>query len=219
MFSKKEVKKVSVAIEIIKEGEENTVKPNALYRYDSDPPNMLRIDQDYPSELSNTKRIIDEFECRVAGVSYHMESVTSFIAGTNHKILAIEQPQAKYPHAIAIYGDWIDIEGKHKIEQLGYVPDEDAQNISRIRKQEINTVVEVKLTKIFAPIRDELITGLQYNLAIFGPRIPLFCVEGYGRTSGRKRKKHYWAKNADEAIKLANADNMIVDVASVKEVQ
>lgn len=219
MFFKKEVKKVSIAIEIIKEGEENTVKPNSLYRYDSDPPNMLRIDQDYPSELSNTKRIIEEFECRVAGVSYRMESVTSFIAGTNHKILAIEQPQTKYPHAIAIYGDWTDIEGKHKIEQLGYVPDEDAKEISKIRKQEKDTVLEVKLTTIFASIGDELIAGLQYKLAIWGPRIPLFCVEGYGRKSGRKRKKHYWAKNAEEAIKLANADNMIVDVAAVKEVQ
>jgi hypothetical protein len=210
-------KKINIQFTIIKPGEENDVVPSTLYRYESDPSHMLRINQNYPREFSKTKRIIEEFECHVSGVTHYLENVHSFIAGNNLIIWPFEEPQPKFPHAIAIYGDWTDIDRNHQMKQLGHVPDDDAKAIYEIRQQENNIKLGVHLTTVFLPVYD-LTAGLKFNIAVFGEPIPRFCVEGYSKTSGRKRKKHYWAKDIEEAIKFANADGMIVDIRSVKEI-
>lgn len=48
--------------------------------------------------------------------------------------------------------------------------------------------------------------------------MPFFEMEGYGRDTGRKRRRTYEAKTAEDAILVASTDGTIIDTATVRRV-
>ena len=153
----------------------------------------------------------------MAGVSHREQAVIMYIGGNAKRIELAEEPSDKYPHAIAVYGKWIDQRNEIQKKQLGYLPDQDAKAIARKTKKQKDYLLVAKLAKMFIPVEDKG-PGLRIHVGILAPAIPRFIVHGFGRDTGRKRRKTYIAKDKEEAILKASQDGIIVDVEKTEKV-
>ena len=74
----------------------------------------------------------------IAGMYYYKESVRHFIAGECQALEIKHEPLEKYPHALAVYGTWFEIDDEGALDcqegLLGYVPDWLASQIYKIIK-------------------------------------------------------------------------------------
>jgi len=197
---------------------------DVLFRLTTDPPNVIRIKQEY-NLLSNQNEkkhkldmIEEEWGVEVSGISYRSVNALSFISGKNQRVILTPQPIEKYPHAIAVYGQWLDPQGKIQKEHLGYLPNDYAKQISCIIRGDKSSVLSGKLSKIFIPYKEKQTPGLRIDVAIFQHALPRFEIHGYSKVNGRKRKKTYRAKDMEEAIFKAQKDGIIVDVSKIKKI-
>ena len=72
--------------------------------------------------------IYDEYRpFQVAGVCYHQESFKRFTAGECQSLEVKHEPVEEYPHALAVYGVWVENEADgaddFKEAKIGYIPD------------------------------------------------------------------------------------------------
>lgn len=95
------------------------------FRRSSDPEHVIRIN-DRPSKGLAAK--LKEY-VPVAGVSYRQEAVSAFAQGRNRSLDLRREPSEKFPEAIAVHGSFVDLKGKERTEQLGYVPKDIAKEI------------------------------------------------------------------------------------------
>lgn len=99
-------------------------KKNEEFRLTTDKPNVIRVIQDRPENLSyELARSV-----KVSGLSYRKKAVGKFIEGKNKKIELEYEAIDEFPHAIKVLGIWGDEDGINK-EQIGYVEDEVAKSI------------------------------------------------------------------------------------------
>jgi len=146
------------------------VDKNVPFRLIDDSDNMVRIKQDYPlSSNDNWVQTDEEWYVKVSGVSYRKDSVIWFIAGTSHEIEVVREPMPDYPDALAVYGRWKDKYGKMYRQQLGYVQDYDAQEISASLRKSKGCRLSAKPAMMFIPTKDKS-PGLRINVALFEPR-------------------------------------------------
>ena len=148
------------------------VEKNVPYRLTTDSDNVVRIKQDYPLSSNNNWIQTDEEEwyVKVSGVSHRNDAVVCFIAGTSREIGVVKEPMPDYPHALAVYGKWIDKFGKIYKEKLGYVDDENAQEISESLNQSKDYKLSAKLGMMFIPTKEKEQHGLRINVTIFEPK-------------------------------------------------
>lgn len=193
------------------------VPDNVPYRLINDPDNLVKIHQDYTIDSDKQWDILEEYwGLHIAGVSYREEEVLSFMAGENRKILLLREPTSKHPHAIAVYGTWTAKNYLNK-GQLGFVPDEDAREIHKKLKKLSEFMLCAKLNRMFIPTKEKN-AGLMIDVILLEPKWPRFEIHGFGKKSGRRRKKTYRAKTFDNALEQAYADDMIVDIQACKEI-
>ena len=189
---------------------------DVLFRLVDDADNVIRIKQEYNLTKQKDWDIADEeWNLQVAGVSHRIESVMRFIAGESRKVRLAPEPMPKYPHAIAVYGEWLDKRGRRFKEQLGYVPDEEARDINKRISKAKDYLLAGKLAKMFIPTREKSTPGLRIDVAIFSPALPRFEVHGFSLDSGRKRKRTYIAKDKEQAISMAQKDGIVVDMNNI----
>lgn len=193
------------------------VANDVLFRLVDDPDNIIRIKQEYSLAAPKDWEIADdEWNLQVAGVSYRIEDVMCFMAGQSRKIRLAQEPMPKFPHAIAVYGEWVDERNKTQQALLGYLPDTYAKKITKQIAKQKDYLLFGKLSKMFIPAGDKQTPGLRIDVAIFRPALPSFEVHGYGRDTGRKRKRIYIAKDEEGAILEAQKDGIIVEVDKIR---
>jgi hypothetical protein len=190
---------------------------NTPYRVKNDHDNVIRIRQNYIVDSREKWDTLDEhWGLHVAGVTYREEDVISFIEGEDWQIEVLREPTDKHPHAIAVYGIWKS-RGKRYKKQLGYVPNQDAKDIYKQIKKLSQYQLAAKLHAMYIPTKDKN-AGLLIDIIVMEPRWPRFEIHGLGKKSGRKRKKTYRAQTFEDALEMAYADDMIVDLQACKEV-
>lgn len=193
------------------------VPENMPYRLKNDPENLVRIWQDYIIDSEEKWDTLDEYwGLHVSGVTYREKSVLSFISGENRRVKLVSEPTSKHPHAIAVYGKWVN-NNKQYEDQLGFIPDECAKEIYKRTRKVSQYLLSAKLNRMFVPTKDKN-AGLMIDVILKEPRWPRFEIHGIGKKSGRKRKKTYRAKTFEEALKQAYADEMIVDLQACREI-
>jgi hypothetical protein len=129
------------------------VPKDTPFRLRTDCENIARINQEYPKDQYSDKEIADEFNCvKVAGVSYRQETVLNFILSNYRHIKLVKEPQKQHPHAIAVIWNWLDESGKIHSEQLGYVEDGIARDISKTCKKYPDHELIAKLSMMFLPV-------------------------------------------------------------------
>lgn len=143
----------------------NDVENDVPFRLVDDQDNVIRIKQTYP--IDKKWDIIEERQfINVAGVSYRQDEVISFIAGTSRQIKLQRVPSDEYPHAIAVFGMWSDAQGKTNKQQLGYVPDEEAEDIADTIGKQADCQIVGKLIKMFIPTNTAKTAGLRIDIAL-----------------------------------------------------
>jgi hypothetical protein len=189
------------------------------FRLVDDPDNVVRIKQNYPLNMPQDWEMAgEEWSLQVAGVSYRAENVMHFIGGSSRRIKLAQEPMEKYPHAIAVYGEWTDKQGTNQKAQLGYLPNTDAKKITKELTKIRDYLLVGKLAKMFIPSGEKGTPGLRVDVAIFQAASPKFEVQGLDKKTGRKRKRTYRAKDQEEAILQAQRDGIIVEVDKIKRV-
>ncbi len=175
----------------------NDVGNDVFFRFVKDQPNVIRIKQEYNLHSNNQKgtkykldMIEEDWGIEVSGISYRIDNALHFISGKSRRVILIPQPMEKYPHAIAVYGQWLNPQGKTQQEHLGYLPNDYAKQISNKIRDNKNSILAGKLSKIFIPYKKKQTPGLRIDVAIFQPALPRFEIHGYNKSNGRKRKKH-----------------------------
>jgi hypothetical protein len=195
------------------------VGDDVLFRLVDDPDNVIRIKQRYPLTIPQDWEMAgEEWSLQVAGVSYRVENVMHFIGGSSRRIQLVQEPMVKYPHAIAVYGEWIDKRETKQKSQLGYLPNTDAKKITKALTKMRDYLLVGKLAKMFIPTGEKGTPGLRVDVAIFQTALPKFEVQGLDKKTGRKRKRTYRAKDQEEAILQAQGDGIIVEVDKIKRV-
>lgn len=124
------------------------------YRRSDDPSHVIRVDQERPPGYPKK---LHEY-IKVAGVSHRQSAVIAFIAGHDRHLSLRREPVPEHPKAIAVYGDWLDVDedGRHEA-LLGYVPRDISESIANDRP------VAATLEAMFAP--DEIRSaGLRINI-------------------------------------------------------
>lgn len=143
----------------------NDVKNDVPFRLVDDQDNVIRIKQSYP--IDRKWDIIDERQfINVAGVTFRQEEVISFIAGASRQIKLKKATSDEYPHAIAVFGTWSDAQGKTNTQQLGYVPDEEAEDIADTISEQPDCRIVGKLIKMFIPTNTKQTAGLRIDIAL-----------------------------------------------------
>ncbi|ARN57169.1 hypothetical protein [Sedimentisphaera salicampi] len=214
VFSKKRKKNLEINN---RASSSNKPAENELFKYPDDGENIVRINQNYNFD-PNSWDICEEWATKVSGVSYRQEIVEDFIFGNYRKLEAVHQPMKNYEHAIAIYGTWKGEEGEFQRKQLGFIPDEEAQDIYSFAKKFEKFMFDAKLSMLFLPSNDTY-CGLALKIALLEPKWPRFQIVGFGKKSGRKRKKVYRAKSFEDAIMMAKKDDIIVEINSSYEIK
>jgi hypothetical protein len=187
------------------------------FRLVDDPDNVIRIKQKYTLTIPKDWEMAgEEWSLQVAGISYRAENVMHFIGGSSRQIKLVQEPMEKYPHAIAVYGEWIDTKGTKQKAQLGYLPNTDAKRITKELTKMRDYLLIGKLAKMFIPSGEKGMPGLRVDVAIFQPALPKFEVHGIDKTTSRKRKRTYRAKDQEEAISLAQMEGIIVEVDKIR---
>ncbi len=189
------------------------------FRLVDDPDNVIRIKQRYTLTVPQDWEMAgEEWSLEVAGVSYRVENVMHFIGGNSRRIKLVQEPMEKYPHAISVYGEWIDNRGTKQKVQLGYLPNTDAKKITKELTKMRDYLLVGKLAKMFIPSGEKGTPGLRVDVAIFQTALPKFEVQGPDKKTGRKRKRTYRAKDQEEAILQAQGDGIIVEVDKIRRV-
>ncbi|MHC4191753.1 MAG: hypothetical protein ACYSUB_19075 [Planctomycetota bacterium] len=143
------------------------VDNNVPFRLIKDADNVIRIKQDYSLDSNNNWIKTDEdWYVSVSGVSYRKDVVAWFIAGTSREIELIKEPMSDYPHAIAVYGKWKDSYGKSHNEQLGYIDDDNAREISLYMTRSKDYKISAKLAMMYLPTEHKN-PGLRIIVGLF----------------------------------------------------
>ncbi len=137
----------------------------SVFRLPRDNKNVLRFNYVF----KNGKSIwaaIEAWKVHVAGVSYRPKVVTSFIYGEQRSVEVEKRPTKKYPHALAVIGKWKDTRRYHQKSQLGYVPDDEAKEITDIIKKHPGSKILSELGMIYLPTKDKN-PGIRIDVAVF----------------------------------------------------
>ncbi len=138
---------------------------NAVFRLCGDEQRLIRFNSVFDNE-EGFFSAIERWNVGVAGVSHQPEAVLSFAYGEKRRVVIKKKALKKYPHALAVMGTWQDSKTYIKTEQLGYVPNDDARQISTVSGKYKNPEILAKLNMIFLPTEDKD-PGIRIDIGLF----------------------------------------------------
>ena len=108
-----------------------------------------------------------EFRVPVAPLSLANDMAMRFLAG---RALHVELQREAFPdEGMAVYGHWTDQAGLCQSHKLGFIPQQDMQNLYKQAQNRHDCIVSAKVSDISIPPRDAPFPGLTLDIAVLEP--------------------------------------------------
>lgn len=136
------------------------------YRFQRDPPFMIRINQEWPTGISVSllySKVGGYYGAAVAGITQPkaMQAAIHFVNGIERRIELVRDPENAHDrNAIKVIGHWTDASGSRRFGQLGWVPADEA---AMIAKSWPNGPIGGRLEVIYLPQPDKSL-GLRIDV-------------------------------------------------------